>query len=48
PKKETRGKKESEIEHVTLAESWDIYLIQNLVKNRGKQRELMQALEKNQ
>ncbi|CAG8500374.1 13579_t:CDS:2 [Gigaspora rosea] len=48
PEKKTRGKKESEVEHVTLAESWDVYLIQNLVKNRGKQRELTQALEKNQ
>ncbi|CAG8533433.1 16230_t:CDS:2, partial [Gigaspora rosea] len=48
PDKKTRGKKESEVEHVTLAESWDVYLIQNLVENREKQRELTQALEKNQ
>ncbi|CAG8812937.1 9025_t:CDS:1, partial [Gigaspora rosea] len=48
PEKKTREKKESVLEHVTLAGSWDVYLIQNLVENREKQRELMQALEKNQ
>ncbi|CAG8781534.1 25562_t:CDS:2, partial [Gigaspora rosea] len=34
PEKKIRGKKKSKVEHVTLAESWDIYLIQNLVENR--------------
>ncbi|CAG8818746.1 10285_t:CDS:2, partial [Gigaspora rosea] len=48
PEKKTRGKKESVVEHVTLAGSWDVYLIQDLVENREKQQELIQALEKNQ
>ncbi|CAG8818194.1 1364_t:CDS:2, partial [Gigaspora rosea] len=48
PGKKTIGKKESEVEHVALAESWDVYLIQNLIENMEKQRELTQALEKNQ
>ncbi|CAG8731458.1 23693_t:CDS:2, partial [Gigaspora rosea] len=48
PEKKTKGKKESVVEHVTFAGSWDVYLIQDLVENREKQRELMQALEKNQ
>ncbi|CAG8742793.1 6872_t:CDS:2, partial [Gigaspora rosea] len=48
PEKKTREKEESVVEHVTLAGSCDAYLIQDLVENRKKQRELIQALEKNQ
>ncbi|CAG8736280.1 17565_t:CDS:2 [Gigaspora rosea] len=47
PEKKISKKKELEIEHVTLTEIWDVYLIQNLAENREKQQELTQALEKN-